>query len=137
MKGFIEFTEEQRLKKILEEMLLFEHHTYKRIPGTRSSYREDPPHTNISLRHSHSYADVDGKGKQLYSVNIDGSGHDGNSGAEIPAAHADFFRNKGYKIPTSNVLESILPNVLLKDESQVFILEDGSLPVYLTETFRD
>ncbi len=44
---------------------------------------------------------------QLYSLNTNGSGHDGSSGIEIPQTHADFFRGLGYEIDQSNILESI------------------------------
>ncbi len=49
----------------------FEHEVYKRIPGKKASYREDSAHTNRSMKHCHVYAKPKGKGKEIYSVNID------------------------------------------------------------------
>lgn len=106
MKSFKEFISEG--KEIMKLIELFEHQTYKNIPGTKSSYREDPANTNtVTQKHAHTFAKQKGKGSQLYSVNINGSGHDGSSGTEISQSHADFFRGKGYKIDSSNILESI------------------------------
>ena len=86
---------------------LFEHEHYKRIPGKKASYRQDSAHTDKSMKHSHIYAKPKGKGKELYSVNIDGSGHDGSSGVEIPQAHADYFRQNSYNIDPTNILECV------------------------------
>jgi hypothetical protein len=61
----------------------------------------------MTLRHSHVYAKQNGRGKQLYAANVDGTGHDGSSGRPIPATHADYFRSIGYAIPASNILESV------------------------------
>ncbi|WP_431475210.1 hypothetical protein RVM24_07685 [Marinobacter sp. KM021] len=106
MKSFKDFLKEK--DGTMRLMDLFEHKTYKNIPGTKCSYREDPANTNtMTQKHAHTYAKPKGRGRQLYSVNLDGSGHDGSSGTEIPRAHADYFRAKGYEIDTSNILESL------------------------------
>jgi hypothetical protein len=88
--------------------LALEHQTYKPIPGTQNSFRLDPANTStMTQRHAHVYAQPGGKGRELYSVNLDGSGHDGSSGTAIPPKHAEFLRSKGFDIPTNLVLESL------------------------------
>jgi hypothetical protein len=109
-KGFKQYlaeTEERR-ERIEELTLALEHLTYKNIPGTQNSYRIDPKNTNTNTeRHAHVYARRNGGGKELYSVNCTGSGHDGYSGTVIPAKHADHFRGLGFEIPLNLTLESI------------------------------
>jgi hypothetical protein len=106
MKTFKEFLKDREEAMRLAD--LFEHQTYKNIPGTKNSYREDSGNTNtMTQKHAHTYAKPKGKGGQLYSLNTNGSGHDGSSGIEIPQTHADFFRGLGYEIDQSNILESI------------------------------
>ena len=123
MKSFKEFLKEKEESMKLIE--LFEHQIYKNIPGTKNSYREDPGNTNtMTQQHAHTYAKPKGKGVQLYSVNIDGSGHDGSSGTGIPSAHADFFRNKGYEIDNSNILESITLSDLDPDQFELVTLNE-------------
>ncbi len=86
---------------------LLEHQTYKKISGTNQSYREDSANTNSKTQqHVHVYAKLKGQGNQLYSVNMDGTGHDGNHGKKIPKKHADYFREKGYNIDQNNILEN-------------------------------
>lgn len=114
-------TEEETTKKLM----LFEHNIYRRIDGTKNSYRQDTGNTNsMTLTHSHVYAKQNGKGKELYSVNIDGTGHDGNKGKEIPKNHADFFRNKGYEIKPDNILESLILESISNNDYQILILEE-------------
>jgi len=48
------------------------------------------------------------KENKLYSVIIDGKGHDGNKEVEMPKKYAKHFRSLGYPIPDSNILESDL-----------------------------
>jgi len=120
--SFKEFLNE---KEITNKILLFEHIVYKNIPNTKNSYRQDTGNTNnMTLTHSHIFAKRNGQGKELYSVNIDGSGHDGSSGIEISTKQADFFRNKGYDIKTSNILESLNLNSLNYEEYELIIITD-------------
>ncbi len=128
MITFLEFlAESQRVKAaIAAEIQLFEHEAYKRIPGTQNSYRIDPGNTNTNtLKHSHVYAKQKGGGKELYSVNVDGSGHDGSSGQAIPAAHADHFRLLGYAIPDNNILENIELSEVQPIKYSLLLLEDA------------
>ena len=124
-KTFRQFLAEARERAARIELLsLLEHSTYKRLPGTASSYRSDAPNTNTKTqRHSHVYAKPNGKGKQLYAVNVDGTGHDGSSGTQIPQAHADHFRSIGYEIPLDNILES-LDMDSLTDAFELIFVED-------------
>lgn len=116
--------DEKKAEDLVKKVMLFEHQVYKNIPGTKNSYREDPANTNTStVKHSHIYAKPKGKGAQLYSVNVDGSGHDGSSGIEIPSSHANFFRGKGYDINSDNILESIYINNIDADEFEIILLE--------------
>ncbi len=110
MKTFKQFLAESEEKDdaISQRIQLFEYETYKLIPGTNNSYRQDAGNTNTqTIKHSHTYAKPKGGGAELYSVNIDGSGHDGSSGKLIPSSHADHFRSLGYKINQNNILESL------------------------------
>lgn len=96
---------EPRIEEVLE---LLEHKVYKRIPGERASYREDGGNTStLTQQHAHVFAKPDGKGKQLYAVNLSGSGHDGSSGTTLSQNHADWFRSQGYAIRPDNILECI------------------------------
>lgn len=110
MKSFKQFLAESEKidEAISQRVQLFEHETYKRIPGTKNSYRTDSGNTNTkTIKHSHVYAKPKGCGSELYSVSIDGSGHDGSSGKAIPSSHADHFRSLGYEINPNNILESL------------------------------
>jgi hypothetical protein len=105
--------------------LALEHHTYKNIPGTRNSYRQDSENTNTKTqKHAHIYAKPNGGGKEIYSVNMSGSGHDGSSGIVIPARHAELFRNLGYQIPLNLTLESFDFSSLDSNEYSFCIFED-------------
>ena len=117
------FYARKRNEKI--EELLLEHESYELIPGTKNSRREDSGNTNTKTQvHSHVFAKPKGKGKQLYAVNVDGSGHDGSSGIEISKKHADFFRDEGYEVPDTNILESIESDSISEDEYVLVLLEE-------------
>lgn len=124
---FQEFLKEQERENALQELTAtIEHHTYKQIPGTNSSYREDSPNANKKTqRHAHVYAKRNGGGKEIYSVNLSGSGHDGSSGITIPNSHADFLRGRGYEIPLTNTLESIRIDPTVDDGYELFLFEDA------------
>lgn len=125
MKSFKEFIAE--IEKVEELINLFEYETYKNIPGTKNSYREDTGNTNtMTSKHSHVYAKPKGRGTEIYSVNIDGSGHDGSSGKEIQSSHAEFFRSKGYSIPDNNILESLILSESVSEEYELLIFEDNN-----------
>ncbi|MDG6777947.1 hypothetical protein QCB44_04415 [Thiomicrorhabdus sp. zzn3] len=122
------FNKEKKRTDNLETLsLALEHQTYKQIPGTRNSYRLDSQNTNSQTqKHAHVYAKPHGKGKELYSVNIDGSGHDGFSGFEIPKRHADYFQELGFEIPSNLTLESIDCELLDSSKFDICILEDDA-----------
>jgi len=127
MKSFIVFrAETQAEKDAIFAIELFEHETYKLIPGSKNSYRTDPGNTNtMTLKHSHVYAKPKGRGKELYSVNIDGSGHDGSSGMQIPGSHADHFSSLGYTIGQDNILESIELSAMGAGSYELVLLDDA------------
>lgn len=92
---------------------LLEYEEYKNIPGTNNSYRQDSGNTNTKTqKHVHVYAKQKGNGKEIYSVNVDGSGHDGYRGTKIPDSHADYFKKKGFNIKPDNILEWITPDTI-------------------------
>ncbi|MBC3809652.1 hypothetical protein H8K52_20140 [Undibacterium seohonense] len=130
MKRFKEFLKEVKLneskeKKLTELSLALEHQTYKNISGTQNSLRIDPQNTStLTQRHAHVYAKPNGGGKQLYSVNLDGSGHDGSSGTVIPASHADHLRRLGFEIPVNLALESLDFESLSPELYEICILDD-------------
>ncbi|MCG5078100.1 hypothetical protein [Paraburkholderia tagetis] len=127
MKGFKQFLKEveERERKLSELSLALEHEIYKPIPGTRNSFRVDPANTNtLTQRHAHVYAKPHGEGRQLYSVNLDGTGHDGSSGIAIPSKHAEHLRGLGFAIPANLTLESLDYETLSFDLYEICILSD-------------
>jgi len=128
VKSFKQFLQETEAQKERDERLqgltlALEHQTYKAIPGTTNSYRIDTQNTTTNIqKHAHVYAKPNGGGKQLYSVNIDGSGHDGSSGTVISAKHADHFRRLGFEIPANLALESIDFEQLSPENYEICIL---------------
>lgn len=115
-------------KQIVEQLMLFEHTIYKQIEGTRNSYRQDTGNkNNMTLTHSHVYAKPNGEGKKLYSVNIDGTGHDGNRSRSISKNHADFFRSKGYEIKPDNILECVILENINTNDYEILILEENEI----------
>ncbi|SJM94450.1 hypothetical protein CRENPOLYSF2_400002 [Crenothrix polyspora] len=111
-------------EKLAGLSLALEHFTYKTIPGTKCSYRVDPQNTNtMTQKHAHVYAKPSGGGKELYSINLDGSGHDSSSGKTIPASHAKYFQNLGFSIPSNLALESLDYSSLSLDDYEFVILE--------------
>jgi hypothetical protein len=105
---------------------LDEHKLYQNFPGEKTSFRIDPGNTStVTQRHAHIFAKPEGKGKQLYSVNIDGTGHDGSSGTTISSSHASFLREKGFVVPTTNILEQLDPPSLEgSGYSLILLIED-------------
>lgn len=106
MTTFKEFINEIEVVEVdLRDELLLEHDKYQKIPKTQRTYRIDKANTSsLTQDHAHVYAS---KNKQIYAVNIDGSGHDGNHGYEIPKRDAEYFRGLGFSISDTNILESL------------------------------
>lgn len=128
MKTFKQFCSENDEQKTVEKIQLFESQIYKSIPGSSNSYRADAGNTNTkTLKHSHVYAKLNGRGTELYSVNIDGSGHDASSGQGIPNSHAKFFRQQGYNIKPDNILEIVLLSDLDTDSDELIILTEENV----------
>jgi len=117
--------EEQRKSRLQGLTVALEHFTYKSIPGTQNSFRIDAQNTTTkTLKHAHVYAKPNGGGKQLYSVNIDGTGHDGSSGVVIPVKHADHLRGLGFVIPSNLTLESLDFAQLNPEDYEICILTE-------------
>jgi hypothetical protein len=129
LKELLAQSESVKSPQVLLEQLsiALEHHTYKNIPGTSNSFRQDSANTNTGTqKHAHVYAKRNGQGKELYSVNLDGRGHDGSSGTKIPLTHAEHFRGLGYSIPLNLTLESLEYDALNSEEFEICILEDDA-----------
>lgn len=127
MKTFKQFlaASAQEDRGITQLVQLFEHEVYKLIPDTKNSYRTDSGNTNTkTIKHSHIYAKPKGGGSELYSVNIDGSGHDGSSGKAMPSSHADYFRSLGYEINSNNILESLELGKIDKSSYTLLLFEN-------------
>lgn len=109
MKSFQEFVAESKfIEAITECVQLYEYEVYKRIPGTQNSYRIDTGNINTNtIKHSHVFAKQNGRGTELYSVIVNGKGHDGSSGVAIATPQADYFRSIGFNIAPDNILESL------------------------------
>ena len=85
-----------------------EHHKYERIPGTNRSVRFDRGDPGKCTEdHAHIFAQRGGQGTELFSVNCNGTGHDGSRGEVVPKKVADFLQQRGYRIPANLTLESI------------------------------
>lgn len=96
---------------------------YQRVPKTQMSVRFDSGNTNTKTQdHAHVFARLNGQGKQLFAVNIDGTGHDGSSGAPIPKRVGQFLQTKGYVIPVNFVVESMSLDDALEDRFIIFIV---------------
>lgn len=128
LREILNSIEEKKKEEVfLQELTLaLEHQTYKQIPGTNNSFRQDSENTSSKTqKHAHVYAKRNGEGKELYSVNFDGSGHDGSSGIVIPKKHAEYFRGIGYDIASNLTLESLSFSDLDPEEfSFCYLYED-------------
>lgn len=104
---------------------LDEHKLYQNFPGEKTSYRIDPCNTStMTQRHAHIFAKPEGQGRQLYAVNVDGSGHDGSSGIEISGSHAEFLRGEGFAVPMTNILEQLDPVKLNEGRYSLILLAE-------------
>lgn len=84
----------------------------QRIPGSVFKVRIDKANTNTNVqKHAHIF---DLKDNELYSVNFDGSAHDGYDGYEISKTVADYLQKKGFKLNKSRMIE-YLNNSQLQD----------------------
>ena len=96
---------------------------YQKVPGTQMSARFDSGNTNtLTQDHAHIFARPNGQGKELYSVNKSGTGHDGSSGQAISPKVASFLKSQGYRIPDNLVLESLDLSAVLEDRYVLIVL---------------
>jgi len=103
--------------------LVTEGHRYQNIPKTQMSARFDSGNTNtLTQDHAHIFARPNGQGKELYSVNKSGTGHDGSSGQAISPKVASFLKSQGYRIPDNLVLESLDLSAVLEDRYVLIVL---------------
>ncbi|MCC5842562.1 MAG: hypothetical protein JJT96_20765 [Opitutales bacterium] len=114
--AFKDFWDSESKREKIEKLLL-DWNCYQLIPGTRNSYRVDAANTStMTKKHAAVYSKANGKGKELYAVNIDGTGHDGSFGFKMPKKHAEYFRSINFDIPDSGIIESISISQLLPSE---------------------
>ena len=96
---------------------------YQKVPGTQMSARFDSGNTNtLTQDHAHIFARPNGQGKELYSVNKSGTGHDGSSGQAIFPKVASFLKTHGYRIPENLVLENLDLSAALEDMYVLIVL---------------
>ena len=121
MKSFKEFFYD-RIAEEKANQFLNEWNCFSLIPGTKNSYTEHPANTStLTQKHAHVYAKPKGGGKQLYAVNLDGTGHDGSSGTLLSDKHAAYFRSLGYTLPENNILETVSLSQLDSDDFTLII----------------
>lgn len=119
MKSFKEFIAEREFLELLTEWECF-----KLVPGTKRSYTEHPFESSTGVpKHAHVYAKPKGNGKQVYSVRVDGKGHDGSSGFPMPKKDAKYFRELGYEIPDTNIIETVELSDLESSDYTLLIAE--------------
>lgn len=88
----------------LDSNLLVEHETYKRIPGTKMYYRKDVRSGRPGdLTHVH----VMSKNKELFAINIDGTGHDRSKGSKYQLNNKtiDWLKSMGFNPPANGLIE--------------------------------
>ncbi|WP_186031417.1 hypothetical protein [Burkholderia gladioli] len=107
-----------------------EHFTYERIPGTNRSVRFDRGDPDKRTKdHAHIFAKQGGQGAELFSVNYDGTGHDGSRGTVVPKKIADFLLQRNYRIPDNLTLESIDLDAVELGDWEIFVVLDSDPPL--------
>lgn len=93
------------IPKKIGELIIERKDHFPQIPGTRYTFRKDNPRGTPgpgNLKHIHIYAP---NNKELFSINIDGSAHDGCHGAKIPEDIVTFLTQLGYQVPANRIIE--------------------------------
>lgn len=137
MEGFLEKMDEDCFQKIERNIFtynsakaLFEN--FQMIPGTNQSYVIHKMDTlSNTIKYAHVYAKPKGKGGQLYSIRVDGKGHDGSSGYKMPRKHQEHFRKLGFTVPEKGILECRLHNLNIEDFSLEIMIKDSCLEALL------
>lgn len=74
------------------------------IPGTTKRYFIHRANTfTLTQKHIHVYVD----GKQVYSLNIDGSSHDGSYAYKLSKKEIAFLKSLDFTIPKNGIVESL------------------------------
>ena len=103
------------------KQILLEYQEYKPITGTRKSYRIDKASSFTQVqKHAHVFAKPNGEGKELYAVNLDGTGHDGSK-YQMEPYEIKFFKDLGFKIPDNGLIEC-RTFLLSTSKDELFIL---------------
>lgn len=110
---------------------------FQSIPGTKYSYRIDPPRGEPgpgNQRHIHVYAR---NGNQVYAMNLDGTAHDGCHKVQIPQDTTSLLVQKGFTLPPNNIIEFYNQP---QNDNRELIVEDAQNDSPLSELakiFRD
>lgn len=133
METFLEYIDEVYFKKLERKIYAYDNtkalfENFEMIPGTNQSYVIHKMDTlSNTIKHAHVYAKPKGKGGQLYSIRVDGKGHDGSSGYEMPRKHQEHFRKLGFTIPEKGILECRLHELDIENYSLEIMVNDSCL----------
>lgn len=110
------------------------------IPGTKYSYRIDRPFGEQkpgNMKHIHILV----KGKDMFAMNVDGTGHDGCHNVQIPQDVSDFMTKKGFQVPSSGIIEfyNVESSNLLLESANCLALptELNQLALFFGEIIRN
>lgn len=113
---------------------------YNQIGKTNKWYRIDKPYGEQkpgNQKHMHGYICKKGKKgnkEQIFSINVDGTAHDGYHKTEIPEEFIPILKKEGFKIPKNNMIEFICvspsyENAIFKANKNYFKKDEFILPV--------
>lgn len=106
---FNEALKAARIDKIRKIIFVFENTPlqeakYISVPKTTKYARYDSGNSNTSTQdHLHLFSK---NGKELYSINRNGTKHDGSK-AKLSSKEIDFLTKQGFNVPDDGLLESI------------------------------
>lgn len=99
--------------KSLNSPFINEQQENNTIPGTTKRYYIHRANTfTLTQKHIHVYAD----GKQVYSLNKDGSSHDGSYNYKLSKKEISFLKKLDFTIPKNGIVES------LNNEGDAFVI---------------
>lgn len=134
LEGFLENMDEDCFKKIERNIYAYDNTKalFEMISGTNQSYVIHKMDTlSNTIKYAHVYAKPKGKGGQLYSIRVDGKGHDGSSGYQMPKKHREHFEKLGFKIPEKGILECRLHKLDIENYSLEIMINDSCLEALL------
>ncbi|WP_428224504.1 hypothetical protein [Flavobacterium sp.] len=110
------------LHEIEQQLILEQKDKGTKITGAYS-YKKHQPRNNKGQYHIHVYK----KDNQIFSMNADGSGHDGYSGTRIPNDVYYILKQqlKGFKFPPDQIIENY---IYMESEKNIFLRKVKVLP---------